>query len=230
MKISLVYPVWKDHKKVAPSLQDIGSFFAKFQIPIEVVLVFDPPFSKSVQDEIEKRAAETRLQHKIEIQMNWNKKTLYRGGSISKGLSIATGDVAIVGSIDLSTPLSETFQFAQEFLQQTENKPLILLGQRPHQGRKKHLARSRGRLHQWIETKVATEFKKMVPESGPQVPSTFALNRAAIQMTKDALVLSKWYYTPQLIRAAHENQIPWKVIDVLTIDKDVSHFSVFRWV
>lgn len=239
MKISLIYPVWKDDKKVPTSLRDIGSFFAKFQIPIEVVLVFDPPYSKSVQFEIEKFATDIKQQFKMELQIHWNKKPLYRGGSVGKGLSIATGDLAIVGSIDLSTPLSETFQLVQEFLPQSETEklneshlaaPLIVLGQRPSQGRKKHIARSRSRIHQFVETKVAAEFKKMVPESGAQVPSTFALNKAAAQIVKDSLRSSKWYYSPQLIRAAHKHQIPWKMIDVLTIDKDVSHFSVFRWV
>ncbi len=229
MKISLIYPVWKDEAKVPSALQDISSFFAKFQIPVEIVLVFDPPFSKKTQTEIEILAAQMRQSQHISLQVLWNDKTLYRGGSIARGLAQAHGDVLIAGSIDLSTPLSEIFPFIQEFVA-TPDQPLIVLGQRPIEGRKKYSARKKHTLHQFVDQFVSKEFKKMVPELGAQVPSTFALNRAAIQKLKSPLKNSKWYYILNLVRAAHENEVPWKSLDVLTIDKGPSHFSIFRWI
>ena len=229
MKISLVYPVWKDESKVRPALIDINSFFSKFGVFVEVILVFDPPYSVEIKKELDEIAVNKGHFSNLVLKPIWNKKTLYRGGSIARGLDTATNNLIAVASIDLSTPLSEFFVLLQPLLE-SQNSALVVVGKRALEGRKKHLQKPKRVLHKIIERMVAKELQRSWPELGASVPSTFAVNKLASSALLEDLKNTKWFYLNGLLRSAHKNEIPVKNVEVLTMDQELSHFSIFRFV
>jgi glycosyltransferase involved in cell wall biosynthesis len=217
MKISLIYPLFKEHKRLAASLQDIRSFLQKLPLEVEIILVIDP--SRDSTLEIARQTAEKFPQ----VKVLENKKRLGRGPSVHEGLSVAEGEVLFVGAIDLNIPLAEYFNTLQDFVINKDTAFII--------GNRKSLKKPRhGEKKKWQKIFEQIEEEKL-KTSGFSVSDPtcqfVAFRRPAFEKLKNKVErVPRWFYAGAYLAAANQSDIQISEKPVTCHD---SKDSRFRW-
>lgn len=121
---SLVIPAYREEKRLPASIRDIRSFFAKFEVPFEVLVVVE----KSPDRTIELGRAAVGNDPKIKVLDNQVQRG--KGYAVKSGMLRARGEVVFFMDADLSTPLSEVLNFLAHFQAHPETD--IVIGNRAH--------------------------------------------------------------------------------------------------
>lgn len=121
---SLVIPAYNEERRLPASIRDIRSFFAKFEIPFEVLIMVEKSTDRTV--ELATKAAEGEPR----ISVVDNKVQRGKGYAVKSGMLKARGDIVFFMDADLSTPLSEVLNFLAHFQAHPETD--VLIGSRAH--------------------------------------------------------------------------------------------------
>lgn len=221
MKVSLVCPLRNEAARVDSLLSDIQSFFQKFPIEVELVLVVDPSNDGSV----EKIAAHLdKNQSRFEIRLFTNEFRQGRGPSLLVGLNAAEGDLLFPMAADLNVPLSEYFSGIQEFVLQPDLD--LLLGHGPQQGRKKRQGQKNRRVR-WGQKLLLSRLPPELLKSCDPLSPFWGIRRTCFQRLK-IQALPSWFFTPAIAALALRENLAHQQMDVLIRDDHRSQFSLLR--
>jgi dolichyl-phosphate beta-glucosyltransferase len=106
---SIVIPAYNEERRIPSSIRDIKSFFAKMQVPYEVVVVVEKSTDRTL--ELSQAAAAGDLHFSIVDNLVQRGK----GYAVRSGMMRARGEYVFFMDADLSTPLSEVLHFLGEF-------------------------------------------------------------------------------------------------------------------
>lgn len=121
---SLVIPAYNEERRLPASVRDIRSFFGKFNIPMEVLIIVEKSKDRTV--ELATAAAEGDPR----IQVIDNQVQRGKGYAVKSGMMRAKGEIIFFMDADLSTPLSEVLSFLSFFQDHPETD--VLIGSRAH--------------------------------------------------------------------------------------------------
>lgn len=220
MKLSLIFPLSQEKDGAAEKLRDIASFWGRFPIDVEVLLIVDPSrgeSSQAWQEMLQAAGAPPKLQFKIEM----NEKRLGRGASVQKGLDLATGEILSVNSFDLSIPLGDVFSALQEFIMHRDQE-FVVVGNR--RGTKK---KRRGRVTSTRMLFENIEHDKAAPLQLPDPTCPFFMLKKKTWASLQPLRLRRWFYTPGLLLAARQKQIEIRVVEVQCLDHPSTRLSLW---
>ena len=219
LKLSLIFPIFEEHDQILGRLQDLVSFWKRFPVEIEALLVIEglkPDQIKTLRNQADSLRAETNIQLRVFDQ----KKRSGRGPSLLRGLQRATGEILAVGSFDYSIPLGEYFSAFQEFMI-SPNEKFLLLGNR--RGKKKKRQGLKSGLRAFFEN-VEHEKSKGLQLEDPTSP--FWMLRKSDWDQLNIKKMRSWFYTPPILLAARQNQLPIREIEVQTQDHPSSQFRL----
>lgn len=223
MKISLIYPLYREEQRLKNSLQDIAAFFQKFPLQTEVVLVMDPSHDQTHAFAEEKTNELLKKHPQIQFQILKNEKHLGRAKSLHKGLQAATGEILFCGSIDLNVPLAEYFNTLQDFV--TNPQTEFIIGNRRDLKKPRH--GQKNKISSLFET---IQHEKLI-SAGFQVsdPSCqfVVMNRKAFEKIRDKFSKpGKWYYSAPLLAAANNHGVAISEKPIVCHDTEDTRF---RW-
>lgn len=121
---TLVIPAYNEERRLPTSVRDIRSFFTKFDIPMEVLIVVEKSTDRTV--ELTTTAAEGDKR----IQVIGNEVQRGKGYAVKSGMLRSRGDIVFFMDADLSTPLTEVVTFLAHFQSHPETD--VLIGSRAH--------------------------------------------------------------------------------------------------
>ena len=215
----MIFPVFNESSLLAGRIQDLISFWKRFPVEVEVVLVIDHISEGELAElrtQIQNRNQETQIQFQILTQ----KKRTSRGSSVWRGLQKATGDILAVGSIDYSIPLGEFFSALQEFIL-TPQESFLVLGNR--RGKKKKRQGSKSGLRSFFEN-VEHDKSRTLEVEDPTSP--FWLIRKSDWASLKVEKMRSWFYTPAILQKARQRGLLIREIEVQTQDRPETNF---RW-
>jgi len=221
LKLSLVFPILEERKAILQSAQDLVSFWSRFPVEIEVVLVLDPGRGTSaagLEEELSTllSSQNSRLSFKVLAQ----KSRQGRGAAVLRGLNEASGEILAVNSLDLSIPLGEVFSALQEFILDRERSFLLLGNRRGAKKKRKYAHRGARHFFENAEHEKAQSLQVKDPTT-----PFFMLKKkdwSELQIPK----LRSWFYTPQIIQAARRKGLEVRDLEIQCTDR-VS--SKLRW-
>jgi hypothetical protein len=117
--LSIVIPAYKEARRLPESLIKIQRFFDEFPFPVEILVMVEksPDYTYEISSSLV--AGDKRI-HVID-----NKVKNGKGYAVRSGMTRAQGEVVLFMDADLSTPLSEIFNFLQRFHQEPQLQVLI---------------------------------------------------------------------------------------------------------
>ena len=208
MKVSLISPLFNESLLFESHLQDIKSFFSRFPIDIELVLVLPEHDTETI-----KKTPEIATDA-FTVKVLRTKKS-DRAEAVYKGLQSATGDILLIFSWDLSIPLAEFFNFIQELVQNP--KAQMVLGNRfdPRKRNQMSFAHWHKTLNAMITEKVRAKGLSLYDPLTP-----FVALRGFDKSLLDTLRLKGWYYTPRMIEWGMRQD--WQIEEVSVVSKQSS--------
>ncbi len=223
MKLSLIFPLWKETESPQEKLRDVVSFWRRFPMDVEIVFIIDPVRGESVEM-WQKWIQELEPPKSIEFSVHLNPKRLGRGASVAKGLDLAQGEVLAVNSFDLSIPLGDMFSAVQEFVMHRA-QDFLLVGNRRSKKKQRRGAQKRLRkIYEDIEHEKSMSLQ--LPD--PTCPF-FMLKKTSWERLKP-IHLRRWFYTPGLILAARQQGLEVRSLDVQCLDHRSSRMGVLDFI
>ena len=120
--LSIVIPAYNEERRLPTSIRDIRSFFGRFVLEMEVLVVVEKSSDRTV--ELARLAAENDpMIHIIDNQVQRGK-----GFAVRSGMIQATGEYIFYMDADLSTPLAEVLKFLAHFSDHPETS--VIAGSR----------------------------------------------------------------------------------------------------
>jgi len=220
LKLSLIFPLSQEKDGATEKLRDIASFWARFPIEVEVLLVLDPSRGETLQD-WQNLITATGVQPRLQFRLEMNSKKLGRGASVQKGLDLATGEILAVNSFDLSIPLGDVFSALQEFIMHRDQDFVVIGNRRGPKKKRRGLSTSKRMLFENIEHDKAASLQ--VPD--PTCP--FLMLKKKTWLALQPLRLRRWFYSPGLVLAARHKQIEVRVVDVQCLDHPSTRLSLW---
>lgn len=208
MKVSLISPLFNESLLFDSHLQDIKSFFSRFPVDIELILVLPEIDTETLKTTPEM----TTPAFTVKVLRTKRKD---RAGAVFEGLQSASGDILLIFSWDLSIPLAEFFNFIQELVQNP--KAQMVLGNRfdPRKRNQMSLAHWHKTLNAMITEKVRTKGLSLYDPLTP-----FIALRGFDKSLLSTLKLKGWYYTPRMIEWAMRQN--WQIEEVSVVSKQSS--------
>lgn len=226
MKVSLILPIWNEEKTSRSSecdlhlrLSDIDSFFSRFSWDFELIVGLD---KSQDQSQIILRSYPFK---KLHFRLIENKKHLGRSRTLEHLLSQCQGKSAVTLSMDLSTPLADVYALLAEVLE--EESPLLVLGNTL--GKKKKRSGERTRSHFQLEQMLYEKMKLRWGHIQDPLTSVFSMNSAALEILRqNPPELSRWYFTPQLLRWAQRNSVSIREVEVAKRHRPTERIPLVR--
>lgn len=208
MKVSLISPLFNESLVFESHLQDIKSFFARFPVEIEMILVIPEDDQQTLTKYKESQSPEFQ----VVVLRTPNKD---RASAVWSGLNAASGDIQLIFSWDLSIPLAEFFNFIQELVQ---NRSLhMVLGNRFDPKKRNHVLKSTW--HQTLSKIITEKLKAQGWRLNDPLTPFVALRKFDKALLKD-LKMKGWYYTPSLIKWAYQQN--WQIEEASVVHKQSS--------
>jgi hypothetical protein len=218
LKLSLIIPVSHELERATDKLRDVISFWQRFPVDLEILLVQEPSEYDTGEAWRELiQSLKPPAQHQFRLEQNERK--LGRGGSIQRGLSLATGEILGVLSFDLSIPLGDVFSGLQEFIMH-RNQDFIVVGNRRSSKKKR-----RGRQSRLRKVFEEIEHEKAAALQIPDPTCPFFMLKKETWEELQPIKLRRWFYTPGLILAARKGAVEVRSLDVQCLDHAPSRMS-----
>ena len=218
MKLSLIVPVSNELPQASDKLRDVISFWQRFPVDLEILLMQEPTAQETPQAWHELiQSLGPAPTHQFRLEQNSHK--LGRGGSVQRGLDLATGEIVGVLSFDLSIPLGDVFSALQEFIMH-RNQDFIVVGNR-RSTKKKRRGQQSG-LRKIFED-IEHEKSAGLDIADPTCP--FFMLKKKTWLDLQPLKLRRWFYTPGVILAARRKGIEVRSLDVQCLDHPHSRMS-----
>lgn len=197
MKVSLISPLFNESMLFESHLQDLKSFFLRFPVDIELILVL--PESDTTTFKSTPESSSPSFQIKVVRTLGKD-----RAAAIFAGLEVATGDLQLIFSWDLSIPLAEFFNFIQELVQNPSVH--MLLGNRFDPKKKNKI--SFKHWHKVLNAIITEKLRRQGWLLMDPLTPFIALRKFDLRALEH-LKLKGWYYTPALIDWAHRQN--WSI-------------------
>lgn len=150
-RLSIVIPAFREEKRLPKSISDLRTFFAQVQ-DLEILIIVEKSPDKTL--EVTQDAAHGDARFKV-ID---NKIQRGKGYAVRTGMLLAQGEIVIYMDADLSTPLSEVFNFLQCFSENPEAQ--VVIGSRAEA--KSQILRSQS----WLRRNMGRTFNRLVQAFG----------------------------------------------------------------
>nr|BFD62254.1 hypothetical protein BdHM001_09350 [Bdellovibrio sp. HM001] len=215
--LSLVIYLNQENKHLTDCLRDLQTFFAKFPLPYEVILmtekgvvVSDPPKA---------------------VKVIRNEKHLGRAASLWQGLQAAQGHFLTISSVEMSTPLGDLFRLLQHLM--SEEKIDLYWGNRYAQKNSSFLKTENTRqTNEHLFNGILKEKFGPVPAdplSDVLMIKQDALKKLTVHMKKQKI--QGWYLAPSVLRALRQQPLQVEQLSVLDSGQTAPGYSLWgtRW-
>jgi glycosyltransferase involved in cell wall biosynthesis len=218
-KVSLVVPILNEESTLKRGLKELESFIQRFPLAWELILIVDPSSDASLN------LARELKSEKIEVKVIANSKHLGRGPSVLSGLRQATGDYMMIFPLDFTIPLADLFNFLQELILNPTTD--MAIGNR-NTSRKKREAPRRTSWHWTLDNIILEKWRKQgIASSDPLCPF-LVFQKSALEKLLPSLKMKHWYYTPEILRHAHQLNLKITEIPILSRDSQPSRIPIVR--
>jgi glycosyltransferase involved in cell wall biosynthesis len=218
-KVSLIVPLKNEKKLLERGLKELESFIQKFPLQWELILVVDPSSDASLS------SAQALRSEKIQLQVLENPRHMGRGPSVLKGLKSAQGDFIMIFPLDFTIPLADLFNFLQELILNPTTD--IAIGNR-NTSRKKREAPRRTSWHWTLDNIILEKWRRQGISSSDPLCPYLVFQKNSLEKILPKLRMRGWYYTPEILRLAHQHQLKIVEIPVLSRDSNPSRIPLFR--
>lgn len=217
-KVSLLCALRNREKDLERALEDLVGFTKKFPLQWQLILVIDASEDATLQK------AQAFKADGFETTIISSPHRQGRSRSVLQGLHVATGDYVITFPIDFIVPLAEIFNFLQELI--TDPAIDIVLGNRMT-SRKKWQAEKTS--WHWTLEKILLE-KAVQQKLSVQDPlcAYWAIRKTALQRILPKLRFRSWYFTLELLRNAHQQELKVIEVPILSNDKRPSSIPLIK--
>lgn len=215
--LSLVIYLDQESKHLADCLRDLQTFFTKFPLPYEVILMAE----KGVV--ISETSASVRI-----IQ---NEKHRGRAASLWQGLQAAQGHFLTVSSVEMSTPLGDLFRLLQHLM--SEEKADLYWGDRYAQKNSPFLKKENPRQkNEHLFNGILKE--KFGPAPADPLSEVMMFKQEALKKLALHLNTQKikgWYLAPSVLRALKLQPLHLEQLPILDSGVTAPGFSLWkaRW-
>ncbi|UXR65129.1 hypothetical protein EZJ49_02560 [Bdellovibrio bacteriovorus] len=215
--LSLVIYLDQENKHLTDCLRDLQTFFTKFPVPYEVVLIAEKDVVVSAP------AAPVRV-----VQ---NKKYLGRAASLWQGLQTAQGHFLAVSSVEMNTPLGDLFRLLQHLI--SEEKVDLYWGDRYAQKNSSFLKKENPRQkNEHLFNGILKE--KFGPVPADPLSDVIMIRQEAFKKLTSQGQKQKirgWYLGPSLLRTLKQQPLQMEQLPVLDSGVTAPGFSLWnaRW-
>lgn len=209
-KVSLISPILNESAFLPEALKNLESFVQKFPLEWEWVL------AKS-----DNEALPALKSDKIQVKMIETPR-LERAPALQKAMEASEGEYIVIFPVDFTIPLAELFSFLQELIMDPQAD--MAIGNR-WTGRK--LAQfKKSSWHLTLE-KILTEKNRPLPEMDP-LCGYMVFRRKTLDILLPKLKLKSWYYSLDILKAAHAENLKVVQMPILSRDQRPSKIPLFR--
>lgn len=215
--LSLVIYLDQESKHLEDCLRDLQTFFTKFPLPYEVILMAEKGVTLS------EKQAPIRIIH--------NKTRLGRAASLWQGLQAAQGHFLAVSSVEMTTPLGDLFRLLQYLM--SEEKIDLYWGDRYAHKNSSFLKKENPR------QKTEHLFNGILKEKFGALPAdplsdVVMIKQSALKKLTSTANIGKikgWYLAPVLLRALKQQPLQMEQLPILDSGLTAPGFSLWkaRW-
>lgn len=212
---SFVLYLDRDTQSLKAFLQDVQSFFARFPLQWEIILVLEPGTQMP-----------TEITSSLVIIENTSR--LGRAASLWKGLMATRAPFSLITSVEMSTPLGDLFKILQHLM--TEAEVDLYWGNRYKRKDSPflHGSHPRHRSENFFNTVLRERYL-----GAPQDPlsEVLAFKKATLETLNENLNASKmrgWYLGPYVLSALQKKKLKLHEVPVYESGVTSRHYSLWR--